>query len=252
VEEITEGVWLATSRRERTTSTLVVHRERALLVDPAWEPDELERIAELLANRNLRVTAGFATHAHHDHVLWHPAFGAAPRWASARTRAIAARDHAVLVANLGEHWPAELAGLVGQLRPLPDTQVPWSEPVQAIVHDGHAPGHTALWLPERRVLIAGDMLSDVELPLPFEPDDLGAYLAGLDRLAPFVARASWLIPGHGHPTAQPTERLAADRRYLDAVLAGTEPADPRRAAPGMAEVHARIRLLAARFTDRAG
>jgi glyoxylase-like metal-dependent hydrolase (beta-lactamase superfamily II) len=252
VEEIADGVWLATSRREFTTSTLVVHGDEVLLVDPAWEPDELERIAEFLANRGLRVTAGFATHAHHDHLLWHPGFGAAPRWASAQTQAIAARDRAALVASLGDDWPGELAALVGRLRPLPQAQVPWLEPVAAIVHDGHAPGHAALWLPERGVLIAGDMLSDVELPLPFEPDDLGAYLLGLDRLAPFVARASLLIPGHGHPTVRPSSRLAADRRYLDALLAGADPADPRRATVGMAEVHAHVQLLAAQLRDRAG
>jgi hydroxyacylglutathione hydrolase len=36
VEEIADGVWLATSRREFTTSTLVVHGDEVLLVDPAW------------------------------------------------------------------------------------------------------------------------------------------------------------------------------------------------------------------------
>jgi glyoxylase-like metal-dependent hydrolase (beta-lactamase superfamily II) len=249
VQQIADCVWLATSRRELTTSTLVVHDDEVLLVDPAWEPDELTRIAEFLAERRLRVTAGFATHAHHDHLLWHPGFGAAPRWASARTRVIATRDRAALLAALGDDWPAELAELVGRVSPLSKGWLPWVEPVQAIVHHGHAPGHTALWLPERGVLIAGDMLSDVELPLPFEPDDLGAYLVGLDRLAPYVARAALLIPGHGHPTTQPSQRLTADRDYLEAVLAGADPADPRRDSPSMAEVHARIRRLAARLTE---
>jgi len=43
------------------------------------------------------------------------------------------------------------------------------------------PGHTALSLPPLRVLIAGDMLSDVELPLPFYLDDLPAYIDALDQ-----------------------------------------------------------------------
>ncbi len=88
------------------------------------------------------------------------------------------------------------------------------------MHDAHAPGHAAVWLDAPRVLLAGDMLSDVELPLPLDPDDLPAYLDGLDRLAPYVARARVVVPGHD-----------AD--------------DPRRENPGMAVVHARVRALAA-------
>ncbi|GMA23063.1 hypothetical protein GCM10025864_08220 [Luteimicrobium album] len=113
------------------------------------------------------------------------------------------------------------------------------------MHDAHAPGHAAVWLSGARVLLAGDMLSDVELPLPFDPDDLPAYLAGLDRLAPYVARARVVVPGHGRPTSDGAARLDADRRYLDALLAGRAPEDPRRANPGMAEVHARLTALAA-------
>ena len=89
------------------------------------------------------------------------------------------------------------------------------------------------------------MLSDIELPLPFGPDALPAYLAGLDALAPFVTRASALIPGHGTPSFEPVERLDADQRYLDAVMSGRDPDDPRLGNPGMGEAHERlVRLLA--------
>ena len=48
--------------------------------------------------------------------------------------------------------------------------------------------------------------------------ELVAYLAGLDALAPYVARTDVLIPGHGHPTDRPMQRLDADRRHVDALL----------------------------------
>jgi glyoxylase-like metal-dependent hydrolase (beta-lactamase superfamily II) len=112
------------------------------------------------------------------------------------------------------------------------------------VHDAHAPGHTALWLPAGGVLVVGDMLSDVEVPLPFDDgesiSELSAYLAGLDRLAPWVARARVLVPGHGTPSARPVERLDADRRYLDAALAGRRAEDSRLADPAMAAEHERL------------
>jgi glyoxylase-like metal-dependent hydrolase (beta-lactamase superfamily II) len=106
-----------------------------------------------------------------------------------------------------------------------------------------------LWLPGPGVLLVGDMLSDVELPLPFDAfsagSDVATYLEGLDRLAPYVARAAVLVPGHGSPTTSPLSRLDVDRRYLDAVLTGRQVDDPRLANPDMAAAHALITRLAA-------
>ena len=221
---------VATSTVMATTSTVVVRAGSALLVDPAWVPSELEALAAVVRERAWNVVGGFSTHAHHDHLLWHPSFGDAPRWASPRTAELAVSERAGLVEALGADWPAGLVELMGRVEPtraIPAESLPPGVTVELVVHDGHAPGHTALWLEEQRVLVAGDMLSDREVPLPFWPDDLPAYLAGLDRLAPYVARAAVLVPGHGSPTTSPTARLDADRRYLDAVIAGRVPDDPR-------------------------
>jgi glyoxylase-like metal-dependent hydrolase (beta-lactamase superfamily II) len=108
-------VGVTTSRRDSTTSTIVVADDAALLVDPAWDPDELDWIATDLAAAGITVAAGFATHAHHDHVLWHPGFGDGPRLASAQVAHDAAEHRALLVAALGPDWPAELGDLVGRL-----------------------------------------------------------------------------------------------------------------------------------------
>ncbi|WP_426567080.1 MBL fold metallo-hydrolase [Angustibacter sp. McL0619] len=211
-------------------------------MDPAWLPDELEAIADEVAVLGVSVTAGFSTHPHHDHLLWHRRLGDVPRWASARGAA-AARDHAdELLAYLGPHYPPDVLEVFAAVEPLPSDVLPQpfgpdgvAERFEVVVHDGHAPGHAALWAPDRGVLVVGDMLSDVEVPLPFWPDDLPAYLAGLDALAPFVFQASVLVPGHGSPTSAPVARLDADRRYLDAVLAGRTPDDERLANPRMRE-----------------
>jgi glyoxylase-like metal-dependent hydrolase (beta-lactamase superfamily II) len=241
--ELLPGVWVATSRRELTTSTVVVDPSGAgVVVDPAWEPDELDDLAAVVRDRGWRVGFGLATHAHHDHLLWHPDWRDVPRWGSVRTAALAKEHRPELVAALGPGLRPDLAELVGRVSPF-GAGLPVLG-VEGVVHDGHAPGHTAYWWPGRRLLVAGDMLSDIELPLPLDPDDLPSYLAGLDALAPYVARAVALVPGHGHPTTSPSERLDADRRYLDAVLAGRPVDDPRLANPGMAAVHERIVALA--------
>jgi glyoxylase-like metal-dependent hydrolase (beta-lactamase superfamily II) len=91
-------------------------------------------------------------------------------------------------------------------------------------------------------LIAGDLLSDVELPL-LEESSPADYAAGLDALRPFVERAQILIPGHGSPAAGTAvdDRWVADNRYLTALIDGNDPQDPRLRRPGMREAHAHNR-----------
>lgn len=261
VVEVAPGVLVTTSSLYVTTSTIVTHAGCALLVDPGWVPSELRRLAAVLAGHSLTVAAGWSTHAHHDHLLWHPSFGAAPRWATPTAAGLATEHRDELVEQLGPGWPDELVELMGRVQPLESPEIPWPDPraPEALIaeHDGHSPGHGAVWLPGPRVLLAGDMLSDVELPLPQDPPDsdryggdvdsrLGAYLDGLDRLAPYVRRAAVLVPGHGHVTDRPIDRLDADRRYLDDLLSGRAVDDPRLALPDMTEAHRSNLALAGR------
>lgn len=237
---LADGIYVATSAKYTTTTTVIGRPDRTcLVVDPAWTPPELDALVADLADLDLVVAAGFATHAHQDHVLWHPGLGTGPRWASPSTVDLAVTWRAELTAALGDDLTPELDALFGVLTPLSTDRVPGFE-VRVVTHDGHAPGHSALFLEPSRLMVAGDMLSDIELPLPFDPDDLSAYLIALDLLAPLVADADLLVPGHGHPTSEPMARLDADRRYLDAVLRGHDADDGRRANPGMAEAHDRL------------
>ncbi|WP_022877935.1 MBL fold metallo-hydrolase [Microbacterium sp. B19] len=238
LREVAPDVLAATSCVMQTNTTVVVESGRALLIDPGWLPDELDALAAALRERGLTVAEGFATHAHHDHLLWHPFFGDVPRWASARTAELAVVERDALVAALGSEFPAELVELMGRV----DAGSPAFD-VELVVHDGHAPGHTAVWLPGPRVLVAGDMLSDVELPLPFDPDDVPAYERALDVLEPFARAARVVIPGHGSVGSDALARLEADRRYLADVREMGESRDPRRANPGMAEEYERLRVL---------
>ncbi len=248
--EVADGIRVCQARLYTTSSIVVAEHGRALLVDPALEPTELIDLAADLAAAGLRTAAGVATHAHYDHLLWHPDFGDAPRWASRPAAATAAEHRAELLEQLGPvpEWMAAEFGLVQALEGADcgsAVPVDWSGPEAVlVVHDAHSAGHAAVWLPAARVLLAGDMLSELELPLPGETG-LSAYDAGLGLLRPYVEQAAVLVPGHGHPTTDPMGRWTADRRYLDAVLDGRDPADPRRAEPGMEETHQATLALAA-------
>jgi glyoxylase-like metal-dependent hydrolase (beta-lactamase superfamily II) len=227
--ELVPGVWVATSRWYATTSTALLDGEGgAIVVDPAFLADELAAIPRDLQAIGVRCIGGLATHEHYDHVLWHPDLGDVPRWSSGTTAARVEADHVAALAPLQEHLTPDLIAIAGRLAPLPDGSLPWAGPeAQCIEHNAHAPGHIAVFLPESGVLVAGDMLSDVELPMPTGDETLATYLEGLERLLGAVRAARWVVPGHGTPGSGPMAWLDADRRYLDDIIAGRPSDDPR-------------------------
>jgi glyoxylase-like metal-dependent hydrolase (beta-lactamase superfamily II) len=103
--------------------------------------------------------------------------------------------------------------------------------IRILEHRAHAAGHAALWIEERGVLVAGDMLSDVLVPML----DLGAehpvddYLAALDLLETVSADAQFVVPGHGSVggAEQVRARIDQDRAYVLALRDGVEPVDAR-------------------------
>jgi hydroxyacylglutathione hydrolase len=235
MQEIAPGVLVATSPLYLTTTTVVIGNDGGcLVIDPAVTVAELASIGEWLEGHGLRPAAGWATHPHWDHVLWSRALGASvPRYATARAVAAASLSREKLLADAEAEAPGQDPGLLGRLAAVPGTgqAIPWDGPrAEILAHDGHAPGHGAIWLPGSGVLVAGDMLSDVEIPLldRAAADPLGDYRAGLDLLASLPG-VRLLVPGHGHVggAAALRARAAADHAYLDAIQAGRPAPDPR-------------------------
>jgi glyoxylase-like metal-dependent hydrolase (beta-lactamase superfamily II) len=255
--EVAPGVWVATAEIWTTTSTLVVTPDgEALVVDPAVTVAEVEALAATVRARGWRVTAGFATHPHWDHVLWSPALGDAPRWATARTTDATQRRRASVLASAEAAAPGHDPALVGALAPLPRgaLRLAWpsaaatgTRTVTVVEHDAHAPGHAALVVrtPHGSALLAGDMLSDVEVPLvdTDSRDPVGVYRGALDALELAAREVDVLVPGHGSPAvgrAAVAARFAAERGYLDALdaaLRGGPAPDDRRLTGYVAEWH---------------
>jgi len=154
------------------------------------------------------VVAGFSTHSHWDHLLWNAKLGEAPRYGTARGAAdIQAflsdpnwRDNIAEALPPDIEVPLDLLGLITGL-PSEATQIPWDGPkIRIIEHQAHAAGHAALLIEERRVLVAGDMLSDVLIPmldLNDTADPIEDYLAALRLLEGAVDDVDVLVPGHG-------------------------------------------------------
>jgi hydroxyacylglutathione hydrolase len=236
--EVAPGVWVATAEIWTTTSTVVVGRDGdALVVDPAVTVAEVEALAATIRSRGWHTGAGFATHPHWDHVLWARSLGDGPRWATARAADATWRRRAAILASTEGAAPGHDPALVGAVSALPRgaRRLPWpaatsDRPVAVVEHDAHAPGHAALVVRTSHgsALVAGDMLSDVEVPLVDTDarDPVRTYRGALDALELAARDVDVLVPGHGTPAvgrAAVSERFAADRAYLDALERAVAP-----------------------------
>jgi glyoxylase-like metal-dependent hydrolase (beta-lactamase superfamily II) len=230
--EVADGVWVRQSSWVWTNSIVVRGEEGLVVVDPGIHGSELSELVDDLEGLGIPVVAGFSTHPHWDHLLWHARFGDVPRYATAAgaEAAGAGRERGqTMAAESASGVPLELLGLV---TPLPADGGPL--PGEILEHDAHAVGHAAVLLADRRVLLAGDMLSDVLIPLLDSRRDgqVAAYETALELLAEAATGVDVLVPGHGAVAAGPevAERLAADRAYIGALRRGEEPDDARLAA----------------------
>jgi hydroxyacylglutathione hydrolase len=230
--EVAPGVLVATSSFALTTSTVVADSAGGcLLIDPGVTVAELAGLAAELGALGLRPTAAWSTHPHWDHVLWSRALGDAPRYAAPAAVRVAETERAGMVDAVEHGAPGHDLELFGRLVALDAPAIGWDGPAaQLIVHDAHAPGHGAVFLPDTGVLVVGDMCSDVEIPLldTAAEDALGDYRTGLSRLAA-VSRVRLVVPGHGRigDAGEFRRRLAADSGYLDALARGEPFDDPR-------------------------
>jgi glyoxylase-like metal-dependent hydrolase (beta-lactamase superfamily II) len=227
----------------QNNTAVVQGRAGVLLIDAGITGDEMACLANDLSGLGQPVVAGFSTHPDWDHVLWHAELGEAPRYGTARCAAFMrdVRSNADWKARVAEGLPPEIAAetpldLFGLITGLPaDTaQIPWDGPnVRIVEHPAHAPGHAALFIEERRVLVAGDMLSDVLIPMLDDwnstNDPIGEYLTGLRLLAGVADDVDVLIPGHGSVARadQVRARIEQDRAYVQALRDGGGGDDPR-------------------------
>jgi glyoxylase-like metal-dependent hydrolase (beta-lactamase superfamily II) len=237
--QVADGVWVRQSEWVWTNTTAVRGEDGLILVDPGIDGSELNEPADDLDRLGIPVVAGFSTHPHWDHLLWHSRFGDVPRYATPACAEVAsgARERAQkMAAESASGIPLELVALV---TPLPGDGGP--VPGEIIEHQAHAVGHAAILLADRGVLLAGDMLSDVLIPLfdPRQSDQVGAYETALDRLGEAARDVDVAVPGHGAVAEGPevAARLAADRAYIDALRRREEPVDARLEADWLSGPH---------------
>jgi glyoxylase-like metal-dependent hydrolase (beta-lactamase superfamily II) len=241
LKQVAEGVLVHQSELLQNNTTVVQGWAGVLLIDPGITGSEMVCLANDLRELGQPVVAGFSTHPDWDHVLWHAELGEAPRCGTARCAA-SMRDllsDADWKARVAEGLPPEIAeeiplDLFGLITGLPDetAQIPWDGPKARIIeHQAHAQGHAALLIEERRALVAGDMLSDVLIPILdlSAADPIEDYLAALRLLEGVVGDVDVFIPGHGSVDGadQLRARIDQDRTYVQALRDNQVVSDPR-------------------------
>lgn len=242
LKQVAEGVWIHNSEFIDTKSTVVEGKDGVLLIDPGITSAELADLAKDLKELGQPVVAGFSTHPDWDHVLWSAELGDVARYGTARGAASMKEflSNADWRTQLADFLPPEQAAeiptddLFGQITALPaeTAQIPWDGPkIRIIEHNAHAKGHAALFIEERGVLVAGDMLSDELIPfLDLEAaDPTDDYLTALGLFEDIADDVAIVIPGHGTigQAGEVRARIAMDRAYVQALRDGHVPEDPR-------------------------
>jgi len=237
-----EDVIVFVSDAWQTTCTAVRGADEGFVIDSPVYPEELRSLPDVLQQAGFPVSGLLATHGDWDHLLGRLAYPGGALGAAESTVARIGAELGEAQRKLrtfdDEHYVPDRGALaLGSLQPLPvpgrlevGTRAavePGAEAgdgggeareLEMLPADGHTGDGAAYWLPWAHVLVCGDYLSPVEIPMisAGAGGSLEAYRATLARLSAMVGQAEWVVPGHGAPLtrARAEEILREDDRYL--------------------------------------
>jgi glyoxylase-like metal-dependent hydrolase (beta-lactamase superfamily II) len=223
--------------------------DETFVIDAPILPDELEILPALLEQSRFPQPNGLlVTHADWDHLLGRLAFPEATlgcaQTSAQRIRSTPGAPQRELRAFDEEHYVQRAKPLaLGSVQAL---DVPGGceigpHELELYPAEGHTSDGMAVWVPWAGVLVAGDYLSTVEIPVLGEDSSVDSYIATLERLRPLVSSAEHVVPGHG-PILNPEgalEVLEADLKYLSALRDGGAAAElpERRRTKAQRAVH---------------
>jgi len=227
---IAPGVWMAqgesalgssANRNYISNAAFVVTADGVVVIDALGSPAlAQELLAEIRRVTPLPVRHVIVTHYHADHIYGLQVFQDAGAQVIAHARAdeYLRSDTAQLRLQASREelfpWVDETTRLVRADRRLDGpTTLTLGGTRFEIGHAGpaHTPEDLVVWLPERRVLLVGDLVFRGRIPFVGLADS-GGWVQALDRLLAYDAAI--IVPGHGPVSAQAREDLQLTRDYL--------------------------------------
>ena len=220
---------VVTSRLWQTTCTAVRSGGECMLIDSPYFPDELELLPVLLGQAGFEPVGLLATHGDWDHLLARFAFPDLALGVGSSTgerlRAEPGAAQRELRDADAEHYVARPAPLsLGSYQVLPSPGIVEIGEAEIELHPtaGHTEDGTAFLARAAEVLVCGDFLSDVEIPMV--GGSIADYRATLARLGALAESVETVVPGHGSPQSRDgaLRILDEDVDYLDALARGVE------------------------------
>jgi glyoxylase-like metal-dependent hydrolase (beta-lactamase superfamily II) len=227
-----EGAAAEGSSDEAAAASL---QAETFVIDSPVLPDELDALPALLEQAGFTAPSGLlATHGDWDHLLGRLAFpGVALGCAESTAKRLAAelggaqRELRVFDDELLIERPRPLALGSVQALPVPGRCDIGDHRLELHPAGGHTADGMAILVDWAHVLVAGDYLSEVELPTLNDGGDLTAYLATLECLRGLAGRAQHVVPGHGPPldSGRAMAVLEEDYAYVRALRERGETAE---------------------------
>lgn len=178
-------------------SYAILQGDHALVYDTHVSRAHAARVRQWLEAEGARRFTVVLSHWHLDHVAGTAEFPGCTVIANSRTAAHLAARKAAIEAGT-DHGPPAIAPLVLPTRTFDGrlTLDIGGRRVDLIAANIHSDDATVLWLPDTRLLLAGDTLEDT-VTYVGEPEAFATHLADLARLA--ALGPARILPNHGAP-----------------------------------------------------
>jgi len=178
-------------------SYAIVSGGEALVYDTHVSVERGELIRRTLAAEGVERFVVVLSHWHLDHVAGTGAFADCAVIACSRTAALLERNRAAIESGTAS-GPPPIAPLILPTRTFDGRLVldVGGRAVELIQLNIHSDDAVVAWLPDERLLLAGDTLEDT-ITYVDEPEALDDHLADLDRLAALGPER--ILPDHGDP-----------------------------------------------------
>ena len=228
--EVAPRVWMvqgvsamgsSANRNFISNAAFVITDDRVVVLDALGSPALAEElVAEIRRVTPLPIRHVIVSHYHADHIYGLQVFKAlgAEIIAHEGARAYLQSDTARLRLQASREelfpWIDENTRLVPPDRLVSEhSTLTLGGTTFVLDHAGpaHTPEDLVVWLPEHKVLLAGDIVFRARIPFVGQADS-AAWVQALDRLLSFDAQV--IVPGHGPVSTSAREDLQLTRDYL--------------------------------------